>query len=395
MSESTQLANLISELEIAPITDDEAPKHEKNAIPFASLAALGGSMLSLSDTFRTVTTTTTQVLPEGLYSINWRGYEGSLMALKDGAGFTSTIQKTAGGLGQVGLNPVSVVQTTTTATVTPIDPVTLGIAIAIAGLEKKLDEIQETQKQILGFIIDVEKSKLKGNLNVLNGLVQRYKYNIDNQTFCSTTLNTIASIEREANQAIELWSKKAQERLNSSAPIEVGVDVHDRATSAKDALAQYQLALYEVAFCTLLEVLVNKNFEQAYLNQRSKELEEKSLEYRKLFTECSEKLEQSMGSTVEQGVLGAGAAVTGFLGDMLASIPVIQDSPVDEMLKDASKDINKFKDGLVKDEISRFASKKDSCVAPFVESIHMIQSTFNKPLELYMDNENMYYQLAG
>ncbi len=395
MSESTQLANLISELEIAPVTDDEALKHEKNAIPFASLAALGGSMLSLSDTFRTVTTTATQVLPEGLYSINWRGYEGSLMALKDCAGFTSTIQKTVGGLGQVGLNPVSAVQTTTTATVTLIDPVTLGIAIAIAGLEKKLDEIQETQKQILGFIIDVEKSKLKGNLNALNGLVQRYKYNIDNQTFCSTTLNTIASIEREANQAIELWSKKAQECLSSSAPIEVGASVHDRATSAKDALVQYQLALYEVAFCTLLEVLVNKNFEQAYLNQRSKELEEKSLEYRKLFTECSEKLEQSMNNTVEQGVLGAGAAVTGFLGDMLASIPAIQDSPVDEMLKDASKDINKFKDSQIKDEIGRFASKKDSCVAPFVESIHMIQSTFNKPLELYMDNESVYYQLAG
>ena len=43
----------------------------------------------------------------------------------------------------------------------------MGIAIAIAGIEKKLDEIQEAQQQILSFVMDVEKSRLSGNLSAL------------------------------------------------------------------------------------------------------------------------------------------------------------------------------------------------------------------------------------
>lgn len=128
---------------------------------------MGGAFLSLLDTLRTAITVATSMVPGGLHSLNARGVEDTLMALKDGSGHLSTVQKADGGLVQAGFNPVDAIQVTSASTVIPIDPVTMGIAIAIDGIEKKLDEIQEAQQQILSFVMDVEKSRLSGNLSAL------------------------------------------------------------------------------------------------------------------------------------------------------------------------------------------------------------------------------------
>jgi hypothetical protein len=50
-------------------------------------------------------------------------------------------------------------------------------------IDRKLDSIQETQQEILEFLEQKEKSRLKGNLNVLADVLNNYKYNWNNEKY--------------------------------------------------------------------------------------------------------------------------------------------------------------------------------------------------------------------
>lgn len=62
----------------------------------------------------------------------------------------------------------------TSMAVVPIDPMTLFIAAAVVNMDRKLDDIKETQQAILDFIEDNEKAKHIGNINALNEITDAY-----------------------------------------------------------------------------------------------------------------------------------------------------------------------------------------------------------------------------
>jgi hypothetical protein len=62
----------------------------------------------------------------------------------------------------------------------PINPTMLFMAVAIASVEQKLDNIYEVQEEIFAFLELKEQAKLKGNLNTL-----------------ADVLNNVASLERK------------------------------------------------------------------------------------------------------------------------------------------------------------------------------------------------------
>ena len=76
-----------------------------------------------------------------------------------------------------------------------MDPVTIAVAVAIAGINKKLDSIQKVQEEILQFLHQDKESELEGAVNSLSDILEQYKYNSANELWKGSQLTVVSAIK--------------------------------------------------------------------------------------------------------------------------------------------------------------------------------------------------------
>ena len=139
---------------------------------------------------------------EGLYRCVFpNGVSGALAQAKDGSGYLGTIMNN-GIAGQARWIPVEA-----SATTIPIDPVTIAIAITLVGINKKLDDIRQTQNDILNFLESDKESNLKGSVNALSEIMNDYRYNYDNTTWKRGKFVIASDIKNKADNSIIFYRK--------------------------------------------------------------------------------------------------------------------------------------------------------------------------------------------
>lgn len=159
--------NTITNMEYLPsIPSKEIALKDYTKFYFSNFAALGVAFSSLPENFRTVTQT---VDVDGLYRCVFPdGVTGKLAAFKDGSGNLGTIMDGNNIVGQAHwIKADSQVMTTTI----PYNPTVLFMAMALMSIDKKLDKIQETQKEILRFLELDKESQIRGDLNTLTEIL--------------------------------------------------------------------------------------------------------------------------------------------------------------------------------------------------------------------------------
>jgi hypothetical protein len=116
---------------------------------------------------------------------------GHLAAFQDGSGYLGSV-----------LNAGN--QVAGQATLTPLvcNPTMLFMAAALANIDKKLDSIQETQQEILDFLVQKDKSELKGDLNFLSDVLNNYKYNWNNEKYINSNHIKVLDIKQSAERKI-------------------------------------------------------------------------------------------------------------------------------------------------------------------------------------------------
>ena len=72
-----------------------------------------------------------------------------------------------------------------------------------------------------------------------------------------------------------------------------------------DGLKEYQLATYTYSFAAFLEPMLSENFDEANLNAIAAKISDHGNEYRKLYTECHNAIEESSKASADAVVLGA------------------------------------------------------------------------------------------
>ena len=160
------------------------------------------------------------------------------------------------------------------SSIASINPTIMLMAIAVASINKKLDEIQETQKEILEFLQLKEKAKLKGNLSVLQEILDEYKYNWNNEKFKNNKHIQVQEIKRDSEQSVvfcrEMIEKKASKNVGF---IHSDGSVKSKIQKIQSEFKDYELALYLYAFSSFLEVMLLENFDNGYLNSVSSKIE--------------------------------------------------------------------------------------------------------------------------
>lgn len=212
----------------------------------------------------------------------------------------------------------------------PFDPTMLCMAVAIMAVEKKLDAIHEAQKEILAFLEMKEEAKLKGNLNSLADVLNNYKFNWDNEKYKDHKHILVQDIKREAEQSIILYREQLTKSLKKNALFHSNHNVKVTLNKTMARLNDYHLALYTFSFSSFLEVM------------------------------------------------------------LLEKIPVISKSQLDENLIKAGGILQDVNTNRTQNVMQILVDSQIDYIGAFVENIQIIDSLYNRPVQLMFDADNIY-----
>lgn len=323
---------------------------------------------------------------EGLYRCVFpEGVAGHLAKFKDGSGYLGTIMNEGGLAGQARWVPVE-----GGSAAVAIDPVTLAVAVAIMGINKKLDQIQKTQEEILQFLRQDKESKVKGAINSLADILEQYRYNSDNTFWKSGKLTAVTQYKGLAESNIFFYRQEITNALNQKKQIH-GYQAADKLKSKlDDSFRFYQLSVYLHSYASFLEVVLSGNSSKDYLDHMSEKIRNYAFQYRKDYTECYDQLENYMKDTVQATALSGIGNASKAAGEVIAKMPLISKGPVDEALVAVGNKIKGIGAKHGKAAMRDFRDNRDVGIQLFLNSIDTINEVSNRPVELLFDQENIY-----
>ena len=162
-----------------PSLEEVENKNDYVKIPLSKLTSLGMIGSLFVEQTQTVTTTFnteglfSAVIPKGMH----------LASAKDGSGNLGTLLDANNKLaGQARFKEVSGINATQTITA-PINPAIAAMSLMLLSIDKKLDTIQESQKEIISLIKTKEHGDIKGNIQYLYDILKDLKNHFTDEQY--------------------------------------------------------------------------------------------------------------------------------------------------------------------------------------------------------------------
>ena len=374
------------------LASTEQPVDATNAIkiPLDYLSSLGVAFGPIPTMFRSITTTIN--IPTLLTVTDKLGNPldpNVLQTFKDGSGLLGSFRDAATGFGQARFH-VQQGMSLTSVTTMPYNPAFLAMAFALAQINKKLDSIQSSVDQIFKYMRQRDKADMQGNLKTLADILNEYGFNYGNTVYMSNAHMKVLDIKQKSEQDMELFRFQVQEKLHKKSFIEIRESVSKRLDTVLDYLKDYQLSAYIYCFALFLEPMLSENFESGKLNSITQRIEEVSIQYLELYSECYEVLETSTHKSIDTIVFGGLALAGQKAGKAIASTKVGDHTLIDEALEGAGKGIEGFNDKYSNSLTEKLLSAKSLDVLPFKENVENIYMLYNQPSQLAIDDKNIY-----
>ena len=322
---------------------------------------------------------------EGLYRCVFPdGVSGTLAQAKDGSGYLGAIINN-GIVGQARWIPAQ-----GSATTIPINPATIAIAITLVGINKKLDDIKQTQNDILNFLEKEKKSELKGSVNALFEIMNDYRFNYYNMTWKNGKFVIASDIKTKAESSIIFYRDNIRSEMNKRNTIHSNQQAQKIINEVQDKFKCYQLSTYLYAYASFVEVVLGDNYNSEYLDKVSERIEDNSFQYYKDYTECYDMLSKYSSSSVGTAALKGLGSASKSVGNVIAKIPIIRKGPVDEVLIAAGDSAKKLSSQNSEKALHEFSDKQGAGVYLFVENIETINTMNNQAIEMMFDQDTIY-----
>ena len=261
-------------------------------------------------------------------------------------------------------------------------------------MDRKLDALQETQREMMDFLLQKEISKQKGDLDFLSDVLENYRFNWDNDKFKTANHSQVLAIRREAGQQVDFFREQVKKNFLKCGFLSAARDVQKQLDELTKAFQSYQLALYLYGYAYFLEILLQESFDSAYLNAAAAKLEQMSLAYRELYTEAYECIEKRAQSSPEAYMLRGVSSASKALGEIIAKLPAISRSQVDESLIEAGQKIGDYEKKRTAETMRKFVEHQSSCVHPFVDQIQSMNRIYHGELTMIFNDETLYLGTA-
>ena len=278
------------------------------------------------------------------------------------------------------------------ARMTPMlcDPMMVFVAVALANINQKLDVIQETQKEMMAFLERKEKSALRGNLDFLLDVYNNYKHNRESEKYKTANHIKALDIRQHAAQMIDFYREQIKARVSKQTFLHTDQDVQKQLEQVADDFKEYQLALYLFAFAYFLEVLLQENYDETYLNAVATRIDDFSVQYRELYTEVYSHIEKYSKTSLQSGLFSGLSVATKAAGKAIARIPVIGQYQIDETLIETSERLEVFGNNRLQNRMQQLVERQSGCVRPFIDNIVMISQMYNHALTLVFNEKALY-----
>ena len=371
-----ELLKAMSATELAPLeVKNEISVQTYSKIPLSRLTALGTGFEPVVSAIQQVTSHGQAT--SGFYKVTIP--KGTHLAqFKEKSGFLGTAVGEHGIVGQAQLNPLL------------CDPTTLLAAAALANIDKKLDAIQEVQQEMLDFLAQKEKSALKADLNFLMDIQNNYKYNWNSEKYKAANHAKVLDIRQEAARQIDFYQEQIKKQLGKKALLHSDHDVQKMLEKVQGEFKEYQLALYIYGFAYFLEVVLQENYEKAYLSAVAKRIDEMAFQYREFYSLAYSQIENLSKSSLQAHLFGGLSAINKGAGTAIAKIPGINKSQIDETLIEAGERIGAYKNRRVQTTMQQLLERQSSCVRPFIDNINTVNRLYNEPVTLIFNHDTLY-----
>lgn len=334
----SEIINVINAMDFADgFTVEEISEMELNKakkIPISNLALLGTAFSQMSEAARTtVSTVTSEVKMEKLYRGIWpEGANGKLAFNINGA-TVGNIMGEKGIDSRMLFKPIDkVLVKNTITTVKPLDPTMVAVAVALMEINKKLDGIQSSIDEVLRFLESDKQAKQRGNLRILEEIMEDFKREGNDAEFCQSRNHTVQEIQRDARQDIEFYKTRLETAVKKKKTFHSRRGVREYVDSITTNFAEYQLACYLYAYSAFLDTVLRKDFEEESIDSCRNKIIRIAEDYDALFLECRAQIASYQRSSAENKAVGGIGKTADTLGKAIRSIPVIEKGPVDELL---------------------------------------------------------------
>ena len=344
-------------------------------LPVTRLAALGTAFQPLTTA---VQTAVTGAGGSGLYYVNTAGK--TMFQMKETGNFIGSLKTSAGlvGGGQAQMMPLA------------FDPTMLFMAAALANIDKKLDSIKEMQQEMMDFLVQKEKAELKGNLTFLYDVFNNYKYNWNNEMYKNSNHTMVLAIKKEAEAKIVFYREQIIAKVNKKSLIHSDQTVNKQLQAVQDQFKDYQLALYTLAFSSFLDVMLVGNYDKEYLSGISEKLDDYSMKYRELYTQCYEEISGYYSTSIQSSLLKGLSKTTKAVGKIVERIPVVGDTQADETLIAAGEKLGDMGTEKIRKQMRQLIERQSNFVRPFIDNIDTVNRLNNNPVQLLVDKDNLY-----
>ena len=385
----SMLSTDASDIEKA-ISEKVSHLNEFQKIPLAEVATLGGMFAQLSPVLRTVAQTVS-VDGMGYLPINNLGGEALRQFSKSNPGiYAGAFENISTGKSTMAKFVKVPPQTITATSVMPINPMMMAMAVMMVQVNQKLDAIQRTQQTILSFLQEDKQAKLQGDLNMLDDILDKYKYNWNSEQYRSNYHMKALDIKQSAEQNIIFYQKQIADKIKGLPAIFLQQALTDLIDKIADDFHDYSMALYLFSYSSYLEVMLLGNFSKDYLNAVAQRVHDYQIYYQDQFAKCCDYIAKISGDSVEMKVQDAIGQTGKFLGSLIASSPLLSKGPVDEWLKNGGEQLLKGKDERIAKIVAEFEHRQDTGSELFVESIRNVETICNETQAVLFDKEYLY-----
>ena len=368
---SVQVEHTLAEIKDTYLTSPLAK------IPFTEIAALGGSFAGVAEAMVSPTA-------EGLYRCVFpKGVTGTLAMARDGSGALGTIMNN-GIVGQARWIKVE-------HTIAPACLKAVLVAAAVLAVVKQIQDIKDGQKEIISILERDKKSQLLADYNLLESYMDEYKFYWENETSLVVNLNQVKNIKRNAMKDLRSYVEQIEGLLSSKKNLLKLQSASYKIGQILDRFVRYKLALHVFALSEYMEVMLSKNFQTEYLSKIEAEIREYATKFRKIYTECFDKIETLKKEAIAAQAVNKLADVSRTMGSFIGKIPVVKDGPVDEFLIEIGDSIDDIEKKQIEKTLEFFIQYKDSGLIPIAEHISLINYLSNEPVVMLYDKKDLFF----
>lgn len=240
-------------------------------------------------------------------------------------------------LGQARWQPVDGIQA-----VTP-QMISAGVmCVMIIAVEKELNEIKDMQKQILSYMEEKDIAELVTNTSNLQDIQKDYKYNISNEKFITVSLNQVQNIKHHSKKMMEFYKQRILKLLQSNDLFHISPNAKALVDKVSKELRNECIAFFNYAYSLYLQVMLLGNFDKSYIENIIEDLNRSKKDYDALYNQINQQIEKYTKNSLDHQMLDGLADAHKIAGNVINNIPVIGDTPIQDIIKGTGKNIKLF-----------------------------------------------------